>query len=188
MRTDEDLAAAVREGDRAAGQILFGRYQSRLFGLAYRLLRNRQDALEAVQQAMVKALANIHRYDPTRRFSPWIYRITRNTCIDFYRRRRPQDEIDDRVFAARTFDEGGSRHMRSADSTLFQKELNAALDTAMDTLGDKYREIIDLYHYKHLSYREIADLLELPDGTVMNRLFRARRKLQTALEAQGITP
>ncbi len=188
MRTDEDLAAAVQRGDRAAAQILFGRYQDRLFGMALRLLRNRQDALEAVQQGMMKALANIEKYDAQRRFSPWMFRVTRNVCVDFYRKRKPQDEIDDRVMPAKAFDEGGSRYLRSADSRLQQKQLNAALDEAMDTLGDKYREIIDLYHYKHMSYREIAAHLELPDGTVMNRLFRARRKLQAAMEGMGITP
>ena len=188
MRTDEELAGAVREGDRAAAQVLFSRYQPRLFGLAYRLLRNREDALEAVQQAMTKALANIEKYDPDRRFGPWMYRIARNQCVDRYRRRKPEDEIDDRVFAARDFDAGGGRHLRSAESTLQQKQLNAGLDTALSGLGEKYREIIDLYHYQHLSYREIAERLDLPDGTVMNRLFRARRKLQSAMQELGVTP
>ena len=188
MRSDEELARAVQGGDRAAAQILLGRFENRLFGMSLRLLRNREDALEAVQTGMLKALANIEKYDANRRFSPWIFRVTRNVCVDFYRKRKPQAEIDDRVMPTKTFDDGGSRHMRSADSKLQQKQLNEALGKALETLGDKYREIIELYHYKHMSYREIAELLELPDGTVMNRLFRARRKLQASLEGMGITP
>ena len=186
-RTDEELAAAVQEGDRQAAHELLARYERGLMGFSLRLMRNREDASEVAQEAMVKALAKINAYDPSRPFSPWIYRITRNLCIDRYRRKRPMSELNEETTATAT-EKTGSRFGRPPDAVAQQRQLNEALARAMDTLGDKYREIIQLYHYEHMTYREIAEQLGLPDGTVMNRLFRARKKLQAALLDMGVTP
>ena len=136
MRTDEELASAAQRGDRAAAQTLLSRYQDRLLGMAMRLLRNRQDAQEAVQQGMFKALANIDKYDASRPFSPWVFRVVRNVCVDVHRRRKPKDEVDDRTMASTTFEDGGSRYFRSAESRLQQQQLNDALSEAIDGLGD----------------------------------------------------
>ncbi len=189
MTSDEDLAVAAQNGDRAAAQELLTRYERRLFALSLRLLRNREDAAETVQHAMMKTLENLDRYDPSRPFSPWIYRITRNACVDRHRRRktRSEDELDDSRTASAAWDESSRMH-RPADQVVQQRELDAAIEKGMATLGEKYRQIIRMYHFEHLSYRDIAERLGLPDGTVMNRLFRARRKLQAALNEMGVTP
>ena len=186
--SDQQLALAVQSGDRAAAQALMERYQDGLFGLALRLLRNREDAAEVAQEAMVKALARIGTYDPTRPFSPWVYRIARNLCIDRHRKRKPSYEIDEERDAAPVATEGTNVYRRSPDSLVHQQRLNEALEGALGELGDIYREIIILYHYEHMTYREIAAHLSIPEGTVMNRLFRARKKMQAALVAKGITP
>ena len=186
--SDQQLAIAVQGGDRGAAQILMERYQSGLFGLALRLLRNREDAAEVAQEAMVKALARIQTYDPTRPFSPWVYRITRNLCIDRHRARRPHLELDEERDGAPMESEGGSHFTRQPDALAHQRELNVALEEALASIGPIYREIILLYHYDHLNYPEIAAHLQIPEGTVMNRLFRARRRMQEALRSRGITP
>lgn len=186
--SDQQLALAVQSGDRAAAQALMERYQDGLFGLALRLLRNREDAAEVSQEAMVKALARIGTYDSTRPFSPWVYRIARNLCIDRHRRRRPSYEFDEGRDAAPVMEQGTNVYKRSPDALVHQHRVNEALDEALEGLGAIYREIIVLYHYDHMTYREIAEHLGVPEGTVMNRLFRARKKMQTALVAKGITP
>jgi RNA polymerase sigma-70 factor (ECF subfamily) len=186
--SDQQLALAVQSGDRAAAQVLMERYQDGLFGLALRLLRNREDAAEVAQEAMVKALARIGSYDATRPFSPWVYRIARNLCIDRHRRRRPSYEIDEERDAAPVAHEGTNVFARPPDALVHQHRLNEALDEALEGLGAIYREIIVLYHYDHMTYSEIAVHLDIPEGTVMNRLFRARKKMQAALVAKGITP
>ena len=104
--SDQQLAIAVQGGDRRAAQLLMERYQDGLFGLALRLLRNREDAAEVAQEAMVKALARIETYDASRPFSPWVYRIARNLCIDRHRKKRPALEIDEQRDAAPALDIG----------------------------------------------------------------------------------
>jgi len=164
------------------------RYQNGLFGLALRLLRNREDAAEVAQEAMVKALARIETYDTTRPFSPWVFRIARNLCIDRHRKRRPTYEIDDERDAAPIATEGTNEFRRPPDALVHQHRLNEALDEALSQIGAIYREIIMLYHYDHMTYSEIAVHLGIPEGTVMNRLFRARKKMQANLIEKGITP
>ncbi len=186
--SDQQLAIAVQAGDRQAAQVLMERYQDGLFGLALRLLRNREDAAEVSQEAMVKALARIESYDASRPFSPWVYRIARNLCIDRHRKKRPKLEIDEQRDAAPALDIGNNVYKRAPDALAHQRRVNEAMETALEGIGAIYREIIILYHYEHMTYSEIAVHLSLPEGTVMNRLFRARRKMQAALLDMGITP
>jgi len=185
---DEELALQVISGNTLAAQELLSRHRAGVYGMALRMLRNREDAAEVAQDAFVKALANIDKYDPSRPFAPWLYRIARNLCVDRYRRRRPQSELNEETQAPMDWADGGNRFGQRADAAVHQQQLNAAMYEAMGALGDKYAEIIRMYHFEHMTYRQIADQLELPDGTVMNRLFRARRKLQAALLEKGITP
>lgn len=186
--SDQQLAIAVQSGDRQAAQVLMERYQHGLFGLALRLLRNREDAAEVSQEAMVKALARIESYDATRPFSPWVYRIARNLCIDRHRKKRPSLELDEQRDAAPALDVGDNLYKRAPDALAHQRRLNEAMEEALAGIGAIYREIIVLYHYEHMTYGEIAVHLGLPEGTVMNRLFRARKKMQSALLDKGITP
>lgn len=188
MTTDEELANEVMNGNTQAAHVLMARHRDGIYGMALRLLRNSEDAAEVSQEALVKALTKIDSYDPSRPFKPWLFRIARNLCIDHYRRRRPTSELNEQVTASPVQTEGTSAFGRRADDLVHQSQLNHALAEAMDDLGEKYREIIVMYHYEHLTYAEIATRLELPDGTVMNRLFRARRKLQAALIEKGVQP
>lgn len=183
---DQELAKEVLNGNPAAARTLVSRHHDAVFGLALRMLRNREDAAEVAQDAMVKALSNMHRYDPARPFGPWINRIARNLCIDRYRRRKPTSELNEQITA--NPETKGRAYSRRADEIAHENHIMSAVEEAMTELGPKYREIIQLYHYDHMTYREIAEHLELPDGTVMNRLFRARKKLQAALLERGIRP
>jgi RNA polymerase sigma-70 factor (ECF subfamily) len=142
------------------------------------MLRNDQDAHDAAHDSMVKVLKNLHRYDDQWKFSTWILGITRNTCIDEIRRRkrRPTAIEIDAVDQGLGPDEQTARQRRAR-----------RLHTAMTSLPEMYREILVLYHFEHLKYQEIADLLGVPLGTVMNRIFRARQKLRTVYQDADAT-
>lgn len=137
---------------------------------------NDEDAGDACQETLVKVLRNLDRYDPTRSFSTWVFGIARNTCIDEHRRRkrRAWDEPGDVADTAPSPLQDAARYQRA--------EL---LERALGDLPPMYREILILYHFEHKKYTEIADILELPLGTVMNRIFRARKKLRALYEDQG---
>ncbi len=139
------------------------------------MTQNEQDARDATQDTFVKVLQRMDQYDERWRFQTWLYSVARNTCIDIHRRRKRRPEAEEQEIAAQgpsPLDEAAKRY--DADR----------VHRALATLPDIYREIITLYHLEGLLYREISDMTGLPLGTVMNRLFRARKKLREALEAQ----
>lgn len=140
------------------------------------MLSNDQDAGDAAQDTLVKVLRNLHRYDPTRSFSTWVFGIARNTCIDEHRRRK-----------RRAWDEPGDvadlRPSPMQDASRYQRA--EILERALQDIPPMYREVLVLYHFEHKKYKEIAEVLELPLGTVMNRIFRARKKLRAAYEQHG---
>lgn len=140
------------------------------------MLMNDEDAGDAAQETLVKVLRHLDRYDPTRSFATWVFGIARNTCIDEHRRRkrRAWDEPGDVIDVAASPLQDAARLQRA--------EL---LERALTELPPMYREILVLYHFEHRKYTEIADILELPLGTVMNRIFRARKKLRTLYEDHG---
>mgnify|MGYP000288625841 FL=1 len=147
-----------------------------MFRFCRRMLANDQDARDAAQDTLVKVLKNLHRYDPNRRFSTWVFGIARNTCIDEHRRRkrRAYDEPGEIV------DTRPSPHQNAARS-----QRAAMLGEALKELPPMYREVLVLYHFEHKKYSEIAEILDVPMGTVMNRIFRARRKLRVLYEDMG---
>jgi RNA polymerase sigma-70 factor, ECF subfamily len=140
------------------------------------MLRDEQDARDAAQDTMVKVLRNLGRYNDRWRFSTWVIGIARNTCIDEFRKRRRRSDYE----APETADPGPG-----PDQLAARNQRADMLHSALDTLSPLYRDVLVLYHFEHLKYQEIADLLEIPIGTVMNRIFRARKKLRDAYDALG---
>jgi RNA polymerase sigma-70 factor, ECF subfamily len=131
-------------------------------------------AKDAAQDAMLKAYRARDRYDSTRPFYPWLYRIVKNTCFDILReqRRRPRSTVAPDQLQSST---------KSATDNLLQKQREQLLWEAMQRLDDSHREIINLRHFQDLSYQEMAQMLEIAEGTVMSRLYRARKALATEM-------
>ena len=138
------------------------------------MLRDDEDARDAAQNTLVKVIRNLHRYDPERKFSTWVFGIARNTAIDEQRRRRFTTELGDRDLA-------DTRSSPLEETS--RQERAERLHEALGQLPPMYREVLVLYHFEHFKYQEIAETLELPLGTVMNRIFRARRRLRELYEA-----
>jgi RNA polymerase sigma-70 factor (ECF subfamily) len=170
-RDDASLAAAAAAGDLAARRALADRWGPAIWRFCLRILANDQDAWDCSQEAMTRVFAHLATYDPSRPFGPWAYGIARNTCIDDLRRRR------------RSWEEPGDLPSTDAcpqtQAALGQR--NAHLHDALASLAPMYREILVLYHFEHLRYVDIAETLGLPLGTVMNRIFRARRQLRETI-------
>jgi RNA polymerase sigma-70 factor (ECF subfamily) len=177
VAADEQRAiAACQRGDRQAFELIVIRYSSRAVAAARALMRDPGLAEDAAQDAFVRAYRAIRRFRVGEPFYPWLYRILRNSCLTTLRRRgRPSPSIDAEdapPAAAPPFDPA---------ARLAKDELRAAVREAMTHLSEPHREILHLAHFEGLSYKEIAECLSIPIGTVMSRLWAARQALKKVL-------
>lgn len=182
---DRSLVERILGGERELFDVLLKRYERRIVNYVYRITHRYEEAHDLAQEIFVKVYLALDRYDPKYQFSTWLFRIAQNSAIDALRKKsisevplaRPatsdEPEGKDREFA----DESDISPYRA----LKNKELSAAIDTAVENLPPDYRELIQLRHFGELSYEEIASMKKLPLGTVKNKLFRARNLLKEAL-------
>lgn len=140
-------------------------------------LGNEQEAREVAQESLLKAHRARDRFDGTRPFYPWLRRIVRNTCFDRIARRKHRE-------ASGLRDEWVASDAPSALDLLAREQAIASVRAGLERLSEGQREILVLRHFEDLSYAEIAALLEIPEGTVMSRLYRARKALVRALEVR----
>ena len=185
--TDAEIIAKCKNGDRDAFQLLVERYQRRAFGIAYGMLRNREDALDAAQDAFVKVFVMFSRSKEIVLFT-WFYRIVVNVCIDRCRKakRRKTVEYDDTFrrrdesFAAVPL-VGNTRPLHPGVA-LEVDELGTVLKEAFAKLSENHRTILLLREVEGMSYEDIADTMDCHLGTVMSRLHHARKNLQKVLK------
>lgn len=180
---DQVLVEAARAGDnRAYGQLVEA-YQRRVYALAFGMLRHKDDAWDVAQEAFVKAYKNLDKFEGHSAFYTWLYRITYNVAMDHlrYHKRRETVDMDQHEMEQHIEDDKGHDFTNPLES-LDRKELRAVLARAMDELSEKHRAIIVLREIEGLSYEEMADVLKISKGTVMSRLFHARKNLQKLLE------
>lgn len=151
-------------------------YEKPLFNAAYRILGNPDDAADATQVAFLKAFENLDRYNPNFKFFSWIYRITVNESINQLKRIRKQEPLD----------EGESANGPGPDDVANAGELSNAIQGGLMALNEDYRTVIVLRHFSDLSYRQISEILEVPEKTVKSRLYSARQLMKDQLVANGI--
>ncbi len=185
MADDAAMIAAVRAGDATAYRGLVEKYQGRLYTVIYGVVRHREDATELTQEAFVKAFRNLDAFRGDSRFYTWLYRIGMNKAIDHTRRRKrsPIQDMDEDV-SLRDADRGiaDANPSQSPRRALERKQLYTAIMDALDTLSEQHKEVVLLREVEGMSYKDIADTLEVAEGTVMSRLFYARKKLAAVLE------
>ena len=172
------LVAACLRGDLAAFDALVDRYEGPLFNAAYRITGSVEDAMDATQAAFVKVFEKLHTFDPTYRFFSWIYRIVINQSLNIVNQRRDESGLDLELPAV-----GGNPETACSDS-----ETARVLNLALMELGPEHRTVILLKHFEGFSYREIGELLGIPEKTVKSRLFSARQRLRLILGERGVTP
>lgn len=190
---DAEVIARARKGDHAAFRVLVERYEGRVFRMAVRVLRDEEQARDAVQDAFIKVYGSLDRFEGRSGFYTWLYRIVMNQCLDRKRRDKSDREVEWK-------DEVESLPMDGAAPLLGDPapggpevqvghlELRKILGTAIDALPEDARRTIQLREIDGLSYKEIAEALGIPKGTVMSRLHYARQRLQELLRAAGVDP
>jgi RNA polymerase sigma-70 factor (ECF subfamily) len=184
------LLVRAREGDAAAREELARASGDAAFRFALQLVGDRDLARDVAQDAVLRLFASLRRVDPERPFQPWLFRIVRNRAIDLRRRARRTDRsfeatagLSSAGAAERAHDpaDGSPSPLERSE----QGELQRLMWSCLGRLDRAHREILVLRDYQDLSYREIAEVLELPLGTVMSRLHAARRRLREEVLATG---
>lgn len=180
MSDDRDLALIedCRRGDRQALGSLVRRYERPVYNAAYRMLGNADEAADVVQTTFLKAFENLHRYNPQYKFFSWIYRIAVNESINQLNRRKRLGELGDNEVSP------GPGPDMTVDAEVMSSELQAALMS----LSEDHRAVIVLRHFVESSYREIGQVLQIPEKTVKSRLFSARKAMKVQLESKGYAP
>jgi RNA polymerase sigma-70 factor (ECF subfamily) len=180
---EASLARAAAQGDNQAFARLVEAHQRSVYGLCYRLLRDAEEANDAAQEAFVRAYAALATYDAAQPFAPWVLRIARNHCLDLLRRKVPAErlvELDAKPEEGRALELVDERATRG-DEALANAQRTQVLEAAVAELPERYREVVTLFHVQQLSYQQIATVMNVPLGTVMTWLHRARAQLRTKL-------
>ena len=167
MMDDAAIIERCLKGEKDAFRFLVEHYQAQAVGHSLAILANREDALDATQEAFVDAFQALKKFDAARRFYPWFYVLLRNRCYKLIAKKREAENIEETEILAPQAGISGEERI--------------ALERALLSLAREDREIVTLKYLDGFSYDEIAELLKIPRGTVMSRLFYARRELQAKL-------
>jgi len=181
---EKQLVRKALDGDVDAFRELVRAYQSAVFHLSVRILRNRDDADDAAQEVFVKVYQALRSYNPRYALKSWILRITHNHCIDLLRKRRKgMVSLDEPLSLADGETEWDLPDPDAVDPSeaVEAEELKEVLAAAIDRLSPNLQAAITLRHVEGLHYDEIADVLGIPLGTVKVRIFRAREELARLL-------
>jgi RNA polymerase sigma-70 factor, ECF subfamily len=183
---DNTLVSRCREGNDDAWREMVDRFGPRVYAIAYHFTMKREDAEELSQEIFLKVFENLHRYDGGFPLVAWILSVSRNLCIDRYRRRKREKSFR---FVS---DEAVTTLLKSEDDPAgmaLKKERTKLLFSALAEIPEDLAEILVLRDLNGLAYDEIGKALELPEGTVKSRLFRARaevaRKIRERHESRG---
>jgi RNA polymerase sigma-70 factor (ECF subfamily) len=179
--SDEQLLARFAKGDRSILDELFRRYRVLAYRVAHRLLGNEADALDAVQDGFVKALTHLPGFEGRSTFKTWLLRVISNAALDLGRQRGRRDALSLDVLAFADQEQLTPGTVQDPALGLEREDLRRLLQRALATLPEAQRQTFVLHAEAELSYREVADALEISIGTVMSRLYYARQKLRVQL-------
>ncbi|MDQ1329015.1 MAG: polymerase sigma-70 factor, subfamily [Candidatus Poribacteria bacterium] len=183
---DTDLVHLCQNGDMTAFEQLFRKHQDRIYGLAYRMMNNREDAFDVTQEIFIRAYQKIKDFNFKSAFSTWLYRLALNLCTDELRKQKSRKKTEisvndlsskEDVIAIIQVDEN------TPEDNAISKEQEKLVWDAINSLKDKDRAVIILRDMEGLSYEEISDVLKCSLGRVKSRLHEARQKLRDILEA-----
>jgi RNA polymerase sigma-70 factor (ECF subfamily) len=155
-----------------------------LYGTAVRLTRNERDAEDLVQDALLKAFRFFHRFEPGTNVKAWLFKILTNTFANRYRKRQRERSILEAVQAEPAVplvSDQAHAESRDPESVLLSRLVSDHVKTALESVPEEFRLAVILADLEDFSYREIADIMDCPIGTVMSRIYRGRRMLQNQL-------
>lgn len=176
IEPDVAIVDACLKGDREAFGTLIDRYERKMFNVAFRVVGDHEDAMDATQQAFVKAYEKLGTFNRSYRFFSWIYRIVLNESLNIVTRRKRFAELDEDTTVS----------TKTPEENYGETELGRHIQGALQVLKPDYRTVVILKHLQELSYQEISEILDLPEKTVKSRLFTARRQLKEILSKRGV--
>jgi RNA polymerase sigma-70 factor, ECF subfamily len=182
---DQALVRAAQKGDMAAFEALVARHRDKLYARAYSMMRNEEEAIDLSQEAWVKGWQRLAQFQGESSFATWMTRIVINLCLDQLRRQKRQRA--ESIEAMDEEDGGGGveRHMPvispNPAAGLERAELRQRIDRALDQLSHEHRTVLVMHEFEEMEYKEIAKAMGCSIGTVMSRLFYARRKMAALL-------
>tara|TARA_B100000686_G_scaffold294035_1_gene323980 strand:+ start:238 stop:843 length:606 start_codon:yes stop_codon:yes gene_type:complete len=186
---DIKLVERAQAGDRDAFRELVERYQRKVYGICYGMLKEQEASLDVSQEVFLKVYRYLEKFNRESSFYTWIYRITVNMCIDHIRKNRKVQRVEyDDHLSHEGSESEGLEHIQPSqlgihpDKVYGRKELRQKMLEALSTLNEKHRTILIMREVDGLSYEEMAEILDISKGTVMSRLFHARRYFQDALK------
>ena len=176
-------------GDKNAFKPLVEKYQQSIFGTIYKMVFDPELTRDLTQEVFVKVYTRLNTYDPRYPFKVWIHRIAIHRAIDFLRKKRPEQLIFD---DDNNSEKPGLKHILpdpsdTPDISVERKEIADRVHHAIHQLDHKLKTVVVLRHFQEMSYDQISNVLNVPMGTVKNRLFRAREELQRTLLNQQLT-
>ncbi len=181
---EKELIKKAQEGDLQAFEELILTHEKIVYNVALRMMNHSEDAKDISQEVFLKAYRNIKNFDERSKFSTWLYRITTNTCIDEMRKRKGKQSYS--LEAELENEEGGVQRQvadegETPEEALLRTEKQSEIVQALAQLVEEQRNIVILRDVRGLSYDEIAEILELPIGTVKSRISRARTQLKNEI-------
>ncbi|MBM4017360.1 MAG: RNA polymerase sigma factor [Planctomycetes bacterium] len=181
-RRDAELVERLKKGDAKALDELFRHHREAAYGIAYRLLGSRDDALDVVQESFIHVLRGIQAFRGQSSFRTWLYRIVTHAALDYRRWRalRTADSLD----AEAALEPADPAAQRAVEEGAADRDLRAAIDKALANVSEKNRAALVLFAIEGLSYKEVADVLGISIGTVMSRIFNARQRLRELLASE----
>ncbi len=177
------LVMKVKNGDQEAFSELVDLYKDKVYQISYRMLGNIHEAQDVAQEAFLRAYMNIDSFDPSRKFSTWLFRITTNLSIDRLRKKKPDFYLDEEVPGTEglTLSSQLAASEETPEDIVVTKEMQDWLQQEIIRLPVKYRSVIILKYIEYLSLKEISEILDLPVATVKTRVHRGREPLRKKL-------
>ncbi len=182
------VISRARRGEQAAFAELLSRYRAPVFNLCLRMLKNRDDAEDIAQEVFIKVFGMLERYDERYAFRSWLFKIAANQCIDFIRKNRVKLlSLDEPMkYQGEEIEREFPDERETPDQELEREQLGEILMAIASELPPHYRSMIVLRHQEQLSYDEIAEILDLPLGTVKARIHRARAMMKEKLRRRRL--
>lgn len=185
--SDADLISGAIEGAEENFEQLVERYQRPIISYVYRFLNDYDASLDVTQEVFIKVYNSLERYSSDYKFSTWLYRIAHNAAIDHIRRNSRKEQSIEAENSEGTYQLQLESDRPNPEQDRQRSEWRTEIESVVNCLPAAYRELIVLRHGKDLSYVEIAEITELPLGTVKNRLFRAREMMRELFIERGMT-
>lgn len=187
MTDEKRLVKRAQRGDTAAFEELVTAHEARIYSLCLRMTGNREDAYDLTQESFLKIWRKLDSFNQDASFGTWAYRLASNTCIDFLRKEKKRRDVP--LFSED--DDGEETQLLLPDqrydpeAIVQQRDLQASLEAALESLEPQYRQILTLRELCGLSYSEIGSQLQLKEGTVKSRLARAREQVRKFISSGG---